>query len=244
MKTWLFRFPTQDDLSQVLQAWRIWLLAIVVGALLGSMLYFIFPPAYRAQASVVVDQNLEQAWTTTNSERDVMTYLARETQKLVEVAWADATLQMVVDQNPGTSIASLRTGKLQLSQTADGAWHFWADDAVGQNASRLASSWAKAFYERSLEGIRIANQIQVLQAALLINPSDPGLIKTQVDALEPASLGISSYLQISLSQSEQIPVTRKTSLALAILAGAAGGWTLTLLGLLFLAPKNKIRGNE
>jgi len=211
---------------------------------MGSALYYIIPPAYRAQASVVVDQNLEQAWTTTNTERDVMTYLARETQKLVEVAWSDATLQMVVDKNPGTSIVNLRTGELQLSQTADGIWHFWANEAVAQTASQLASSWAKAFYERSLGGIQTANQIWALQSALLLNPTDPGLIKTQIDALEPASLGISPYLQISLSQIEQIPVKRRTSPALAILAGAAGGWILTLLGLLFLAPKNKNRGNE
>ncbi len=51
-----------------------------------------------------------------------------DSEKLEELAWDDATLQMVVDENPGTSISKLREGVLQLSQPGEGAWHFWADD--------------------------------------------------------------------------------------------------------------------
>jgi len=244
MKTWLLRSPSQDDLIQVLQAWRVWLLATIVGALLGSAVYFFHPPDYRAQATVNVDQNLEQAWPKTYTERELMTYLSRETQKLVEVAWSDATLQIVVDQNPGTSISGLRNGALQLSQTSDGAWHFWADDPDTQKASRLATAWAKAFYERSLQGIEVAVQIQSLQAALLQAPLNLDAINNQIKALEPNSLGISPYLQITLSQSEQLPVKRSSGPMEALLAGAAGGWILTLLGLLFIDPRNENHGKQ
>jgi len=244
MKTWLLRSPSENDLIQVLQAWRIWLLATLIGALLGSVVYFLIPPNYRARATVNVDQNLEQAWPKAYTERDLMTYLARETQKLVEVAWSDATLQLIVDHNPYTSLSDLRSGVLQLSQPSDGAWHFWANDPDPQKAARLASDWAKAFYEQSLQGVVVATQIQSLQESLLLSPSDAEAIKTQIKDLEPQSLGISSYLQISLSQSGEIPGERTSSPMSTILAGAACAWILTLLGLLFLGSKNEDHGNQ
>lgn len=227
-----------DDLIQILQAWRVWLLATLVGALIGSGLYQFFPPDYRARATVNVDQNLEEAWPKTNTERELMTYLSRETQKLVELAWSDATLQMVVEQNPGSSISNLRSSKLHLSQPSDGAWHFWADDSNPQKAASLASSWANAFYERSLQGIEVANQIQVLQEAIPGNPADAEVLQGRINDLEPRSLGINSYLQVTLSQVEQIPVERRASQGTVILAGAAGTWALTLLGFLFVRSKN------
>jgi hypothetical protein len=243
MKELLMRSPSQNDLIQVLQAWRIWLLTTLIGALIGYALFLIFPPDFRARATINVDQNLEQAWPKADTERELMTYLSRETQKLVELAWSDATLQMVVDQNPDTSISKLRSGVLQLSQPSDGAWHFWANNPDAEKATWLASAWAKAFYERSLQGIEIAIQIQALQASLLETPNDPDAIKEQIINLEPKSMSISPYLQITLSQGEQIPVGRTSSQISAILAGAAVSGLLTLLGLLFIGSKNLNRGN-
>lgn len=232
------RPPTQNDLIQVLQAWRIWLLTTLLGALIGYAIFFFFPPDFRAQATVNVDQNLEQAWPKAYTERELMTYLSRETQKLVEVAWSDATLQMVVDQNPDTSISKLRAGVLQLSQPSDGAWHFWANNPGAQKAAGLASTWAKAFYDRSLQGVEVAIQIQALQASLLEMPTEPDVIYNQINDLEPKSLGISPYLQVTLSQAEQIPVERTSSQISGILAGAVVTWLITLLGLLFIGSKN------
>jgi hypothetical protein len=124
MKKWLLRPASPQEITRLLQAWRLWLLSAVLGALLGGLAYLVFPPAFRAQATVVVDHNLEQAWPDAQTERDLFTYLARETSKLVEVACSDATLQMVVAQVPGVSIADLRDKGMQLSQPSNGAWHF------------------------------------------------------------------------------------------------------------------------
>lgn len=243
MRTTLLRAPSQDDLIQVLLAWRIWLVATLVGAVIGSAIYHFFPPDYRARATVTVDQNLEQAWPKANTERELMTYLSRETQKLVELAWSDATLQMVVDGNPGASISQLRAGVLQLNQTSDGAWHFWADNREPDKAANLASCWAKAFYERSLEGINVAVQIQTLQASLAAQPADTESIKQQLTALEAKSMGINPYLQVTLSQVENIPVERTTSQGTAILFSAAIAWVVTFLGSLFFRSNARQHGN-
>ena len=244
MKTWLLRPPSQDDLIQVLQAWRVWLLAAFIGALLGSIISYVIPPTYRAQATVMVDNNLEQAWPDAKTERDLMTYLSRETQKLVQVAWEDATLQMVVDQIPGTSISSLRSGALQLSQPSDGAWHFWADDRDASQAARLASAWASAFYERSLHGVDIATQLLAAQTALLEPPSDAASITEHIRVLEQESLGISPYLQFNLSQSEQLPVKSLNDPLISILGGAMIAWVITLLGVFIAGPRKENSGSR
>jgi hypothetical protein len=244
MKAWLLRPPSQDDLIQVLQAWRVWLLATFIGALLGSAIYSVVPPMYRAQAVVTVDHNLEQAWPDANTERDLMTYLSRETQKVMQVAWDDATLQLVVDQNPGTSISRLRSGVLQLSQPGDGAWHFWADDMDASQAAKLASSWANAFYERSLHGVDIANQLLAAQTALLQTSSDTDYLSEQIQILELESLGVSPYLQLNLSQSEQIPVKRLNEPLISILGGAVIAWVITLIGLLFIGFRKENSGSR
>jgi hypothetical protein len=173
-----------------------------------------------------------------------MTYLSRETQKVMQVAWDDATLQMVVDQNPGTSISSLRSGVLQLSQPSDGAWHFWADDPDASQAARLASAWASAFYERSLHGVDVSNQLLVAQTALLQLPSVSASLTEQIRTLEQESLGISPYLQLNLSQSEQIPVKRLNNSLISILGGAVTAWVITLLGLLFVGPHKEESGSR
>lgn len=243
MKALLMRSPSQDDLIQILQAWRIWLLATIIGALVGYSFYSIFPPDFRAQATVNVDQNLEQAWPKVNTDRELMTYLSRESQKLVALAWSDGTLQKVVDQNPDTTITRLRSGVLQLSQPGEGAWHFWANDPDEQEAANLAASWAKAFHERSLQGIETAIQIQALQASLLESPADLEQIQQQLNDLEKNSLGISPYYQVTLSQVDQIPVERSSNKVSAILAGAGVTWLFSLLGLLFIGSKKPL-GNS
>ncbi len=240
MKKWLLRPPSQKDIIHLLLAWRLWLLGAALGALLGALAYLIFPPPYRAQAVVIVDTNMEQAWPDAQTERDLMTYLARETQKLEAAAWADSTLQAVADEAGNVTIASLRDGILRLSQPSDGAWLFWADDPDPARAALLASAWAEAFTDQVRQGIDIALHLEALHNALAADPASPEAAAWQenIRQLENQSLGITPYIQVSLSQEGQPLASRSVSLAVYVFCGAVTLMALAALSILLLGPKD------
>jgi len=168
----LFSPPSLDDLTRLLRAWRFWLLAAVIGALLGAAVYFVAPPPYRARATVNVDFNLETAWPQ-ETDRQQFYYLERETRKLEEIAWSDSVLQAVADADSKVAVRELREGKLQLSQPAEAGWHFFADDPNAKRAETLASAWADAFAKAAQadvgaqDGLNAAIRIEVTQAGYL-----------------------------------------------------------------------------
>lgn len=135
--------PTFDDLLRLLRAWRLWFLGALLGGLLGMSVYALFPPDYRARATVMVDFNVEQSWAEI-PDREVFYFLDREARKLVELVWADDVLQSVAE-DAGLDGATLRSGVLTLSQPSDGGWHFYADSADASLAVKLAAAWAEAF---------------------------------------------------------------------------------------------------
>jgi hypothetical protein len=135
--------PSLDDFIRLLKAWRFWVLGALAGALLGTALFYIAPPPYRARATVNVDFNLEEAWPE-EIDRQQFYYLERETRKLEVIAWSDEVMQAVADAS-GIDMATLRDGVLSLSQPAEAGWHFYADDHDPVRAEALASAWALAF---------------------------------------------------------------------------------------------------
>ncbi len=139
--------PSLDDLIRLLRAWRFWVLGAIFGALIGAAVYYIVPPPYRAQATVNVDFNLEQAWPQ-DTDRQQFYYLERESRKLEEIAWSDEIMSQLSSQF-GISVEDLRNNKLQLSQPAEAGWHFYADDRDPQVAESLASAWAEAFVQKA-----------------------------------------------------------------------------------------------
>jgi capsular polysaccharide biosynthesis protein len=146
----LFSPPSSDDLIRLLKAWKFWVLGAVVGALIGAAVYYIFPPDYRARATVNVDFNLEQAWPK-ETDRQQFYYLERETRKLEDIAWSDDVLDQVA-AGQQMSVQELR-GKLQLSQPAEAGWHFYADDPSSERAQDMAVTWAMAFTEKARENV-------------------------------------------------------------------------------------------
>ena len=142
---YIFSPPSLDDLIRLLRAWRFWALGALAGALLGTVIFYVAPPPYRARATVNVDFNLEEAWPE-ESDRQQFYHLERETRKLKEIAWSDDVMQVVADAN-GVDVATLRDEVLSLSQPAEAGWHFNADDRDPEGAEALASTWALAFTE-------------------------------------------------------------------------------------------------
>ncbi len=145
---WLFSPPTIDDLIRLLKAWRFWSVGALVGALIGAAVYYLAPPPYRAHATVLVDFNLEQAWPQ-DTDRQQFYYLERETRKLEEIARSDAVMESIVEANRDTTTQELRSGKLLLSQPAEGGWHFYVDDENPERAAALASRWAQMFVQQA-----------------------------------------------------------------------------------------------
>ncbi len=141
---WVFSPPAPDDIIYLLKAWRFWFIGALVGALLGGVAYVLFPPPYRAVATINVDFHLEQAWPQ-NTDREQFYYLERETRKLEDIALSDSVLQQVTAQVSGVNVQQLRGGQIQLSQPGNGGWHFYADDRDPHKAAALASAWSQAF---------------------------------------------------------------------------------------------------
>ncbi len=144
---WLFSPPSTDDLIRLLRAWRFWSVGALIGALLGAAVYYLAPPPYRAHAIVLVDFNLEQAWPQ-ETDRQQFYYLERETRKLEEIAWSDLVVGLIAETDENITTQELRSGKLSLSQPAEGGWNFYAVDENQERAAALVTSWTQIFVEQ------------------------------------------------------------------------------------------------
>jgi uncharacterized protein involved in exopolysaccharide biosynthesis len=146
MKNLILKPPAIDDLLHLLAAWRVWVGGAVLGAVVAGIVYLIAPPPYRAQATVLVDQNVEQVIPEEETDLQKFNYLQRETDKLKLIVWSDRTLARVSAET-GLPVSELRNGRLHLTQPSDGGWHFFADASDPDTASTLASAWAGAFVD-------------------------------------------------------------------------------------------------
>jgi hypothetical protein len=231
VKKRLFASSSTDDLIQLLQAWRFWLLAGVMGALLGWAAYIISPPDFRARGTVLVDFNMEQSWPV-DSDRELFYYLEREARKLKDVAWSDRVLDTVANEVGGTTVEELRSGILELSEPADGGWHFYANDPDPARAVQLASVWSKTFVAEMYTGIETAVALDAARKALEANPTEAEIL-AYVTELETESLGITPELQVSAPQVQNLNPTRRVPLSTYIFAGAVSFMALSALIILF-----------
>ena len=151
----LLNSPSLEDFIRLLKAWRFWMFGALLGAALGAALYYIVPPPYRAQATVNVDFNLEQAWPQ-ETDRQQFYYLERESRKLEEIAWSDDVMSQLSSEFAVT-VEDLRGNKLQLSQPAEAGWHFYADDNDAEFAASLVAAWAEAFVAKTQAEIDAGN---------------------------------------------------------------------------------------
>jgi len=231
VKSRLFASSSTDDLIQLLQAWRFWLLAGLLGALLGWGTYAVFPPQFRARATVVVDFNMEQAWPV-DSDRELFYYLEREARKLENVAWSDDVMTTVANGVGNITIEELRSGVLELSEPSDGGWHFYATDPDPARAEKTASIWAETFVTKVQGGIKTALALDASRKALEVNPTEAEIL-AYVTELESQSLGITPELQVALQQGKNLKPIRRVPLGNYIFAGAVLVTVFSALAVLF-----------
>lgn len=210
--TWLFSPPSFDDFIRLLKAWRFWSVGVLIGGLIGTAVYYIAPPPYRAHATVLVDFNMEQAWPQ-DTDREQFYYLARETRKLEEIAFSDAVMETVAVFNPQISVVQLRDELLSLGQPGDGGWHFYAKDNDPKQAEMLASAWANAF----------AQQVTVQVAS---------------------AKGLDSFIEVTVTQTANLPVERSISFSAYLFTGMVGFLALVSILVLFFDFGEKSTANQ
>jgi uncharacterized protein involved in exopolysaccharide biosynthesis len=237
----------KDTFTELLGNWRLWLLGALVGAVLGGLAYQVFPPDYRARATVVMDLNLEESWQLI-PDRELFQLTFRETEKLEALAWSDAVLSAVAAEAGDVSLQTLRSDVLQLSQPADGAWRFYADHPDAARAEAIAAAWAEHFVAAVQAARTVSADLEAARAQLSAMSADGAAFSDievqrlfqEINFLLEHSEGISFYTDPHLSQSEGILVGRAPSQASYLLAGSAiGALGLALLSLLGLWPVRK-----
>ncbi len=236
MKKKILTAPSRDNFANSLNAWRLLLIAGLIGGLLGAAVYQLWSPPYRAMARVVIDQNLEQALPAA-PDREVFYFLERETQKLEELAWSDEVMGLVADAVKGVSMAQLRGGLLQLSQPGDGGWRFYGIARTPERARQLARTWANVFTEKVEQAVAASREHAVVQKEL--NSLEGNLTpeaatqRTNLEArekvLEASSFAIHPQVQVYQSQKKEIAVDRTVKIGVYIFTGAISALFLMLL---------------
>lgn len=233
----LLYVDSHDSIVRVLQSWRLWIVGAIAGALLATGIYLLFPPMYRAAAVVVVDHNLEEVWDV--KPNNTFYFLGRETRKLEELAWSDETLQLVADQVGDVSIRQLRDEILFLSNPSDGGWDFYARDRDPERAEKIASAWANAFVDQVYANIEISAELvrvreEINDFVLENNNLSDNDLRKLIDQISPLifeTTGITPYIEVYVSQNEQLSIDHNVSMAVYIISGSAIG----ALGLAFSA---------
>ena len=242
----LLYVDSHDSIVRVLRSWRLWIVGAIIGTLLASGVYALFPPPYRARAVVVVDHNLEEAWEFGSGQ--LFYFLGRETRKLQELAWSDETMQLVAGQVGDVSVRELRDNILHLSQPEDGGWYFFADSQDADRAEQIAGTWATVFYQQTYAAIEISAELEAMRREINdVLERSPNLserdLQKLIDRISPTlfeSKGISYYIGLSLAQTEDLMISRSVPLSVYILAGSIiGACSLALAALILIRAEEK-----
>ncbi len=153
----LFEIPKFSTLSRILLSWKLLCIGFLAGGLIGAVICKLLPPIYRASSVVVINQNLEKLFPD-SPDREIFYFLERETNRLEELAFSDIVLQQVADENPGYTIANLRSKNLVLAQPSDGGWKMYGYADQPAQAKSLAVTWAKVFSTEVQRGVTIATR--------------------------------------------------------------------------------------
>jgi capsular polysaccharide biosynthesis protein len=157
--------------QHLIQRWYLLVGVGLVGAVAASLIVFVAPKKYRAQAVVMVDQQVELAVPPSSPVDDVL-YVSRETVRLEELSYSDSLWEAVyaLVDTPEFEAEIAATGDLRESVRAphyqDGAWYFTAEHTDPAFAAALANAWAESFTATLQGWVETAQEEHSLQAQI------------------------------------------------------------------------------
>ena len=113
-----------------------------------------------------------------------------------------------------------------------------ADDADPARAERIVSLWAERFNQQVQKGAGNAFALQAIKVSLENGEVSLADVEEEIARLEANSLGITSYVEVSFSQKESLPIARKNSLGEYIFFGTVTMLFAATLGILFSGKKD------
>lgn len=224
-------------LALILQNWKVLLISMLVGAVIGQAIFSLFPPPFKARAVMIMDQNLEEVFPAA-PDREIFYFLERETQKLEAIAWSDVVLEEVIASVDGYSLDNLRSGSLILSQPYDGGWNMYGVANNQDIARKLANAWADSFSKvvrNGVENARLLEQakkeLESIPAAELGTSERAKTLNIKITELEKNSLGIHPEIEVYRSEATNIKVMPSVKTGSYIFVGAICGFVLGVLSL-------------
>ena len=143
----------------------------LLGAVAASLIVFLAPRKFQAQAVVMVDQQVELAVPPSSPLDDVL-YVSRETVRLEELSYADTLWEQVFSSLEAsefeaelTDIESLQD-LVRAPHYQDGAWFFTATHSDPSFATAIANAWAESFTATVQDWVETAQEAHALQAQL------------------------------------------------------------------------------
>ena len=240
MNKQMFSEPSMYSFSNALRAWKLLLVAALIGGLIGAAAYQLWLPPFRVMSKVVVDQNLEQALPEA-PDREIFYFLERETQKLQDLAWSDAVLEQVAEEIKGVKAIDLNNGMLQLSQPGDGGWRFYGISESPEQAKQLSKTWAKIFTTNVQQAVLASNELVAVKkelSSLTDNLSAETLetrqkLESRAIELESRAFGLHPEIQVHQNQTKDLKVERTARMGAYLFTGAISGLFLMLLVVTF-----------
>lgn len=242
---------------QILFSWQMWLLGALLGAIVGGILIFILPTQYRVHATVLVDQNTEEAWFATD-EKNKFYYLDVENRKLEAVAWGDAVMHVISEVVPNVDVVALRNNQLKIVRQYDGIWEFHVIDKDREKAEQIAGAWAVAFSEEVMSSLEFQVELESLRAEYTIiqaemlwereyadNKVSPELRKAFLENDEFfkeivfSATGISPYVEIVPTSVKNLPYTEQPIGGIVLLGAVVSGALLMAIVFIFMFSKEE-----
>jgi hypothetical protein len=193
--------------NHLARRWHLMVAFGLFGALLATIITGLGPERYRAQAVVMVDQQVDLALPPLSPMDDVL-YVSRETVRLEDLSYADILWEEVLDRLTSSQFDS-EFGSIEELQTfvsaphyQDGAWYFTAVHPDPNLAVELSNAWAEAFVGTVQSWVETAQLEISLQSQLETVAGLQASVGDSCGQLDRAWADVDETIQTTLSQAD------------------------------------------